>query len=268
MMYFILYLLLKMKNVVFFLLSICCFSGVLFAQTQERLPCIDKKFSIVVHIIMDNSPAPNITEAKILENVDSLNNKFAPICVSFEVCEFKYINNSYYDTVKNENWNEMQALYNIKNRINIYYVQEILKPTGGVAGFAGLGCITNLVAEGVVIKKSGSPRTLYHEMGHYFGLLHTFEGSGIELVNGSNCTTAGDLICDTPSDPFVKGDPVANYVDGSCKFIFMGKDINGDYYDPIVGNIMSYYPDSCECGFTHDQYMKMAKTYLALIGMW
>lgn len=257
-----------MKNIAFFLFSICCFSGVVFAQTQERLPCIDKKFSVVVHIVMDNSPAPNITEAEILENIDSLNNKFAPICVSFEVCEFKYINNSYYDEVKNENWKEMQALYNVKNRINIYYVSEILNPGGGAAGFAGFGCITNLIEEGVVIKKSSTPRTLYHEMGHYFGLLHTFEGSGTELVNGSNCTTAGDLICDTPSDPFVKGDPVANYVNSSCKFISMKQDANGDYYDPIVGNIMSYYPDACECGFTHDQYMKMAKTYLALIGMW
>ena len=255
-----------MKNIVFFLITICCSFATL-AQTQERLPCIDKKFSIVVHIVMDNTPAAGITEAQILQNVDSLNNRFAPICVSFEVCEFKYINNSYYDTLKNQDWPEMQILYNVNNRINIYYVTDIKNPAGA-AGVAGLGCITNFTSEGIRLKKSSSKRTLFHEMGHYFGLLHTFEGSGIELVNGSNCTTAGDLICDTPSDPFVTGDPVANYVDASCKFISMKLDANGQYYDPIVGNIMSYYPDACECGFTHDQYMKMAKTYLALIGMW
>jgi hypothetical protein len=261
-----------MKHISILLFLSCLVFGA-FAQTQERLPCIDKKFSIIVHIVRDNTPAANITEAQILECVDTLNRKFAPICVSFEVCEFRYIDNTYYDTVKNKNWEEMQVLYNEKNRINIYYVSDIKRPTASPCGFAGLGCITNLVSEGIVIKKKAScigsnSKTLAHEMGHYFGLLHTFEGSGTELVNGSNCTTAGDLICDTPADPYVDGDDPANYVDGTCKFISMLKDGNGDYYDPIVGNIMSYYPDNCECGFTHDQYMKMAKKYLSQIGMW
>lgn len=261
-----------MRHFIFSLL-ISCFSFSAFAQVQERLPCIDKKFSIIVHIVVDNTPDPGITQAQILENVDSLNKRFAPICVSFEVCEFRYINNSYYNIMKNDNWNEMQVLYNEKNRINIYYVNDIQVPGGGVCGFAGLGCITNVNSDGIVIKKlatcvSSNSKTLAHEMGHYFGLAHTFEGSGTELVNGSNCTTAGDLICDTPSDPFVFGDDPANYVDGSCRFISMLTDANGQFYDPIVGNIMSYYPATCACGFTHDQLMKMARVYLAQIGMW
>ncbi|HEX8516403.1 MAG TPA: zinc-dependent metalloprotease family protein [Bacteroidia bacterium] len=254
------------------LLLLSCLTTLVSAQIRERLPCIDKKFSIVVHIVRDNTPAPGITEPQILENVDSLNKAFAPICVSFEVCEFRYIDNSYYNTIKNQNWEEMQVLYNVKNRINLYYVEQIESPAGA-CGFAGLGCITNLNSEGVVIKKLAScigstSKTLKHEMGHYFGLLHTFEGSGTELVDGSNCLTAGDLICDTPSDPFVDGQPTSNYVNGSCRFISMLTDANGDFYDPIVGNIMSYYPDNCACGFTHDQYMKMAKKYLSQTGMW
>ncbi len=45
--------------------------------------------------------------------------------------------------------------------------------------------------------------TIAHEMGHYFGLLHTHEtANGTELVNGTNCGTAGDLLCDTPADGF------------------------------------------------------------------
>ncbi|MDF2435990.1 MAG: hypothetical protein K0Q95_366 [Bacteroidota bacterium] len=262
----------KMKKNILFLILFSCFSGFLAAQTQERLPCIDKKFSIIVHIVRDSASVAGITEARILENVDTLNNKFAPICVSFEVCEFRYINNSYYNIIKNQNWEEMQILYNEKNRINLYYVNDIQSPAGA-CGFAGLGCITNLNAEGIVIKKLAScvgstSKTLAHEMGHYFSLEHTFEGSGIELVDGSNCLTAGDQICDTPSDPFVTGDDPANYVNGSCRFISMLQDANGDFYDPMVGNIMSYYPDNCACGFTHDQYMKMAKKYLSQIGMW
>jgi hypothetical protein len=108
-------------------------------------------------------------------------------------------------------------------------------------------------------------------MGHYFGLSHTFEPGG-ELVDGSNCSTVSDGICDTPADPFVEGDNTADYVNANCKFISMKKDANGQYYDPIVGNIMSYYPNACKCsaglGFTHDQYLKMANTYLSNPGMW
>ncbi len=235
-----------------------------FGQTKERLPCVDKKFSVVVHIVMDYLPSAGITEAQILQNIVLLNAKFAPICVSFEVCEFRYIHNSYYDTIKNKNWDEMQILYNVKNRINVYYVTEITLPgSGGEAGFAGLGAIANLQSDGIVLKKTSSLKTLYHEAGHYFGLQHTFETSnGLELVNGSNCLTAGDKICDTPADPNGSVDP------NNCQFLSTQKDANGQYYNPIVGNIMSYYPDNCACDFTHDQYIKMAKTYLALTGMW
>lgn len=221
---------------------------------------------------MDNSPAAGITEAKIQENVDSLNRNFAPICVSFEICEFRYISNSYYNTIKNENWKEMQILYNVDNRINIYYVNDINLPSASPCGFAAFKGIGDFTKEGIAIKKIASctgstSKTLSHEMGHYFGLSHTFETAG-ELANGSNCATAGDQICDTPADPFVTGDDPNSYVDGSCKFISMKKDANGQYYDPIVGNIMSYYPDRCACGFTHDQLLLMARNYLSLIGMW
>jgi len=102
--------------------------------------------------------------------------------------------------------------------------------------------------------------TLTHEMGHMFGLLHTFEGNGIELVNGSNCETEGDLICDTPADPFVEGDDMSLYIGEDCEFISIKLDSNFQYYQPDVGNIMSYYP--CSCGFTRGQYLKMAETFL------
>ena len=83
-------------------------------------------------------------------------------------------------------------------------------------------------------------------MGHYFGLYHTFETDfGLELEDGSNCDVTGDLVCDTPADPYIHPDTMSKYVDG-CTFIFMGKDANGAFYNPHTTNIMSYYP--CECG--------------------
>ena len=51
--------------------------------------------------------------------------------------------------------------------------------------------------------------TIIHEFGHYFSLFHTHgpTNSAIttELVDGSNCTTSGDELCDTPADPNLSG---------------------------------------------------------------
>ncbi len=51
----------------------------------------------------------------------------------------------------------------------------------------------------------GSPsfmRLPVHEMAHIFQVLHPFETAlGTECSSGSNCGTAGDLVCDTPPSP-------------------------------------------------------------------
>ena len=260
-----------MKSFIFLLFTFFVFSTTGISQTKDRLPCVDKTFSIVVHIVKDSLKGTIVTEPGILALIPALNADFAPICVSFSVCEFKYIDNFAYDKIardadKGRDFKEMQHQYNLKNRINLYFVQNITDVAA--CGFASLGGINYLDSLGIVIKKSClNARTLSHEMGHYFGLKHTFDTeSGAELANGSNCKTAGDEICDTPADPFVEGDDPAKYVDATCKFISMKKDANGQYYDPLVGNIMSYYP--CSCGFTDEQYIKMATVYLSKTGIW
>tara|TARA_B100000809_G_C15138198_1_gene531637 strand:+ start:4310 stop:5107 length:798 start_codon:yes stop_codon:yes gene_type:complete len=233
---------------------------------KEPLPCLNKKFTILAHIVRDSLGQPNITEQEILESIDTLNRHFSSICVSFEICEFNYIDNFQYDNLKwDPEWEEMLTKYHKTNRINMFFVTET--DEASICGKATLSGIGIMDRGGIMILK-GAPcltptsKTVPHEMGHYFGLPHTFEGSGIELADASNCSTTGDEICDTPGDPFVVGDNVANYVNASCRFISMKIDVNGDYYDPIVGNMMSYYPAECACGFTYEQYLKMANTYL------
>ena len=106
--------------------------------------------------------------------------------------------------------------------------------------------------------KGGGAGTLVHEMGHYWGLEHTFEGNGTELADGSNCETEGDGFCDTPGDPYVPFTPSSEW-ETDCIFDWMGTDANGDFYDPDVGNIMSYY--DCACHFSYEQYLHMANLY-------
>lgn len=261
---------------VLFLLSQWSLSAQDLHTAQAPLPCINKNFTIVAHIVRDSFGLANIAEADILENVESLNNFFAPICASFEVCEFRYIDNFQYDVLEEDDngdypdWAEMKIKYNQDRRINMYFIEASVG--NPFCGFAALGGITVMQGAGIVILKScvgPQSKTITHEMGHFFGLSHTFEGAGTggsEAVDGSNCETAGDQVCDTPADPFIAGDELDEYVDVNqgCRFISTKIDpITGEYYVPDVGNIMSYYPNTCRCGFTHEQYIKMANTYLS-----
>lgn len=236
------------------------------AQTKKRLPCIDKEFSIVAHIFKDSLGNYAASAGQIDGWIAGVNGYFDSICVSFKVCEFQYHDNfTYTKHNATEEWAEMQNLYHEKNRINIFYVDSIEIPEGA-CGYAGLGAISNLNSSGIVIMKGCGTGTHTHEMGHYFGLEHTFmDTQTTELVNGTNSLSTADEIVDTPADPYINPNPMEDYV-VNCRFISLLTDANGDYYDPIVGNIMSYYP--CGCSFTCQQYLKMAATATSMPNMW
>lgn len=247
-----------MRYILFSLLFI--FSSTLFGQGELRtlnkdLPCVNKKFQVYAHVILDSLGIAQFTPDDLRTELINVNNDFAPICISFELCGIDTITNYEFDsTATPEEEAEIKTLFHVKNRINFYLVDKIFKNDIQFCGFATVGGVA--ASNNGLVFLSGACAS--HELGHLFGLVHTFEDPGAELVDGSNCETAGDGLCDTPADPFVVGSDTT-WLAG-CEFIWEGRDPNGDYYQPDVGNIMSYYP--CACGFTREQYLKMANTYL------
>ena len=116
--------------------------------------------------------------------------------------------------------NTLFATQNRSDAINFYIVEDF---TGGnFAGMAQSIPSKNLVIRDAYVSSSISA----HELGHCLNLYHTFQGTAsntsgcAENINGSNCNTCGDLICDTPAD--------ANTG-------------NTGGYNPDLTNIMSYY---------------------------
>ena len=171
---------------------------------QTPLPCLNKTFSVVLHIVLDSTGMSNVEQEDIDSSFIELNNQFAPICVGFEVCETIEIENWQYNSLNDDKWEEMQVLYHQKNRINIFIVQNIGLPEPE-CGFAEIEGIGNLDNNGIVIAKGDclNWQTFTHEMGHYFGLYHTFEADefGPGLVDDEiDCDTTGDLVCDTAAD--------------------------------------------------------------------
>ncbi len=266
----------KKKRLLFYLFIFFVLSS--HAQKKTKLPCIDKQFSIIAHVVKDSLGIANISENQITTLVNAVNPVFDSICVSFKVCEIRYIDNFMYDTLSR--WDELKNQFHVDNRINIFFVSKITKPDGA-AGFAGLGAICNTDDDGIVLIKTASTLVLAHELGHYFGLSHTFENSinpdiaRRELVDGSNASLESDRIVDTPADPYdpsMKAEMYTKFLSSNpntpCKFIGKMQDAKGLFFDPLVGNTMSYYPEECNCGFTHEQYLKMAKTFLSNPKMW
>ena len=256
-----------MRNSLFTLFVFLLASVALQAQSytfqHESLPCLNKKFTVVAHVFKDSLGNTGVNEAQVKQALEDIKPFFDPICVSFEVCEFRYHDNWQYDTLDYPDTEipQMKTAYHADFRINFYFVTHFTSDIDA-CGLADLNGISNATTSGIVFRKNCiNSRTFAHELGHFFSLLHTFEGSGTELVDGSNCDTAGDGLCDTPADPYVAGEPLENYVDSDCKFINTQTDANGDYYNPDLGNIMSYY-ECGSCGFTWEQLNKMAQAYL------
>lgn len=146
----------------------------------------------------------------------------------------------------NDEYGYKQALGKDQNRyLNVY--------TNSASGYLGYSYLpqeeAGSVLDGVVLlyesiggRDNGfsiynQGRTLVHELGHYFGLFHTFEGYGCD-----NTYTSGDLIIDTPAE---STDHYSCIQTETCSS-----------FDPIH-NYMNYTPDTCMEEFTAEQANRM-----------
>jgi hypothetical protein len=234
-------------------------SGITKKYDYTTLPCINKTLSLTVYIVRDSLGKTNIDKSIIQEAVDSLNNKFKPICLSFKICEFIEIHNFQYDTISKDKYEYKEVItkYYKPNTINIYFVKEIITPNS-VCGFAPYPPSKDYIflKKKCIIDESINNKfiTFQHMMGHYLGLLHTFEVP-LGFTDQSDCSTTGDLICDTEADPN------AGFTD--CGYASTIKDAHGDFYLIPTDNFMSYYV-TCMCRFSNDQYRLMSEIYFKM----
>lgn len=144
-----------------------------------------------------------------------------------------------------------------KRYINIYFVEKILDEQGNEEGGHAFfpDDIDRLNALLIQIGKVHKENTIAHELGHFFGLLHTHENFGIETDG-----VGDDGISDTPPDPYeavraAKFEPCTDRL-----FPYKGQ----NYYLP-KDNIMSYYDRHCpnlDMSFSPDQLRFMRHTAL------
>lgn len=236
---------------------------------------------LALHIIRKSDGSQGIDPALINQMLQKLNELFTPVMFNFYVYSIDTLNSDYYaniltsDTMK---MNNLKRLKNIAGCINVYFIPSM--DAKGISSFSDRFYQYGYRDEqGILISNDAHITTLAHEMGHYFDLLHPFETAlnpredpdmpPLEYENiaregdCANWWRTGDLLKDTPADPYWSG----NYeINSNCNIeIIKPLPLDGcgqRNYNPLTNNIMHTSRKECRFHFTEDQKARMNETLI------
>lgn len=267
-------------------------------ETYEAAP-VQTRSSIVKYVpitcilVADDNGNGRAREEQVLEQIASLNQYYAAQELIYYIDEWRYKDHTLIFTDPTHPTSIFQMrLIKDPNAMNVFVTQSA-QTDGGLGVTLGFYSPQN---DWIVIRKdefNGFNNTLAHEGGHFWSLEHTFNGwdctsydpdehgnpvnilwspcNGslrIELMNGSNCQTAGDLICDTNPD-YNFGYGWSSGGDQCAPYTQQVRDSNGDLIDVEEQNQMGYFISCDDYFFTPTQqsliqtdFFSAARAYL------
>ena len=183
---------------------------------------------IIAAIPTDVGPGPAFQPSEVQAQLDATNAIFANsnTGIQFQLCgPMQVVEN--YNLWAGNNFGTEALTYYEPGYLNLVFVFELPQGLGGVA-FGPMAFVSRF----------GPRNTLAHEIGHCLGLMHTHDYLiEPELVDGSNCSVGGDMLCDTPADPNLS---LPGLMQLPCSYVGTVTDANGDLYQPMLNNVMSY----------------------------
>ncbi|MFZ1496708.1 MAG: M43 family zinc metalloprotease, partial [Saprospiraceae bacterium] len=224
-------------------------------------------FPLRIATVIDTLKPKFVAIAEIQKMIEQMNEGFKDAHIAFEIIEYDTI----FSNIKIDNLadNTYQTYINFSKENDIYnYITIYLfdydnkfcdQKNTSVTCYrkSGFSFVLSDITSNIVLSKFdfSDAKVATHEMGHFFGLEHTFEviKYGVERADGSNCRNAGDRICDTPADPGIAYSVYVHYSD--CEMKDLVEKNTEIEFKPLIANYMSYY-NNCymkKYSFTNEQ---------------
>tara|TARA_R110000868_G_scaffold91812_5_gene254471 strand:+ start:14688 stop:15884 length:1197 start_codon:yes stop_codon:yes gene_type:complete len=219
---------------------------------------------VKAHIIRASNGTGGLSLSELENAITNVNQIFSNAFMEFSLLDdIDYIDSDNYYHFKSCDENELVEAKNVSGVINIYFTDNIENDSDeSVCGYTRTEKRSNVI----IMKNSCTTNdsSLAHEIGHLFSLIHThgLDNNQLttELVNGTNCSTDGDQICDTPADPML----TLNNLNNFCRYIGTQTDANGEVFNPDSRNIMSYSLKGCRSHFSTQQLARVYAFYQAV----
>jgi hypothetical protein len=212
--------------------------------------------NVYFHVITNTSGAGNVTDTRIAQQIQVLNDAYSGATGGTNtlyrftlVSTDRTANNTWYTCTGGACEQEMKTALHKGGAADLNFYTNGMG--GGLLGWAtfpsdyaaaplmdGVVCLYSSLPGGSTANYNQGD-TATHEVGHWVGLYHTFQGGCAK-----SATSGGDLVSDTPAERSPAGGcPIGR---DSCA----GKQFPG--VDPIE-NFMDYTYDSCMYKFTPGQ---------------
>lgn len=226
-------------------------------RTQATFPLAMKIF---VHILArDDGSLPAAQVTDVLRQLENMRSFYAPHNICFVLTGIRQLNNT--DLRAHDKSEESELLSHlVSDVLNIFIHNTLTDGSETLNGTAYGIPNTYMSLVGTAVTSTDNISTTAHEMGHLFGLYHTFERNfGTESIKRSgactNCTTAGDLLCDTPADPHSDSYDTGGVIDANCNYNGTAQQFCSTLidYEMDPRNIMAYGRRACRNRFTAGQ---------------
>jgi hypothetical protein len=223
---------------------------------------------IAPHIVRQSDGTLGLPESRYWQAVADANVHYDDADIGFyTIGPIDFIDSDafYWDIDSFSEIDQLRTTNPVADAINIYFTEVLDYESGAICG---ISAFTFSSVQAIAMRNSctandaglGNHSTFSHEIGHYFDLFHTHETAfGDELVDGTNCTWAGDLVCDTPADPVLTSSTVDS---GTCMYTGSATDGNGDPYAPDCTQLMSYSLKHCRDNFSPESLARIQTTLL------